>query len=419
MAYQPTARTTPRRYRERAAYDADVVHGILDEALICHLGFTVDGEPRVLPTTHARLGDVLYLHGSTGSQPLLAAASAPGLPVCVTATLVDGIVFSRSAFDHSLNYRSVVALGTAYLVTDPDEKRAALDALVDHVAHGRTGDTRPPTGKELAATSVLALPLAEVSAKVRSGPAGDDPANEGLPYWAGVVPLRTVAGEPAPDPSAAAPTPAYLADYRRAPRQRSPWFDAVPLAGEHVRLEPLGPEHVDGLLKAGADPEVWRYLSEGPPATRDEMAQSVSNALHAHAQGTRVPWALIDAATGEVAGTTSYYEVFPEPKLHHLAIGYTWLGRPWWRTAINTEAKLLLLERAFDVLGAVRVTWHTDIRNERSQAAIARLGAAREGVLRHHRLRPDGTYRDTVVFGMTAAEWPAAGAALRARLERR
>ena len=416
MSYLPTARTTPTRYRERAAYDSDVVHAILDEALICHLGFTVDGVPRVLPTTHARAGDTLYLHGSTGSAPLQAAASPGGLAVCVTATLVDGLVLSRSAFDHSLNYRSVVAHGTARLVTDPDEKRAALNALVDHVARGRAGDTRPPTAKELAATAVLALPLAEVSAKVRSGPAGDDPANDGLPYWAGVVPLHTVAGAPEPDPNSNAPTPAYLADYRRGTgAARSPWLVAETLIGRHVRLEPLGPEHVDGLFKAGADPDVWTWLSARQPRRRDEMAQFVSVALHACSKGERVTWTQIDQRTGEVAGTTSYYNI--DPSSHRqLAIGHTWLGRPWWRTPVNTEAKLLLLERAFDTLGAVRVTWHTDLRNERSQAAIARLGAVREGVLRHDRICPDGSFRDTVVYGMTAEEWPAAADRLRARL---
>ncbi len=407
-------RTIPTRRRDRARYDADTVHAILDEGLVCHLGFVVDGAPRVLPTIHARLGDTLYLHGSTGSRPLRQAADDDGLPVCVTVTLVDGLVIARSAFDHSMNYRSVVAHGVARLVTDPDEKRAALDALVDHVAAGRSGDCRPPSAKELAATSVLALPLDEVSAKVRTGPAGDDPVNGDAPYWAGVVPLRTVAGAPEPDPASAAPTPTYLADYHRGSGSRSPWWEPAVLEGRHVRLEPIGPEHVDGLFAAGADPEVWHWLSSRQPRTRDEMAELVAQALHAASRGERVCWVQIDRRTGEVAGTTSYYEVVPAAR--HVAIGHTWLGRPWWRTPLNTEAKLLLLERAFDTLGALRVTWHTDLRNERSQAAIARLGAVREGVLRHHRIRPDGTLRDTVVYSMTADEWPAAAERLRGAL---
>jgi nitroimidazol reductase NimA-like FMN-containing flavoprotein (pyridoxamine 5'-phosphate oxidase superfamily)/RimJ/RimL family protein N-acetyltransferase len=408
-----TVRTIPTRYRQRARYDAGTVHAILDEALVCHLGFIVDGAPRVLPTTHARIGDTLYLHGSTGSQPLRRAAEGDGLAVCVTVTLVDALVIARSAFDHSMNYRSVVAHGHARLVTDPQEKRAALHALVDHVATGRADDCRPPSTKELAATSVLALPLDEVSAKVRSGPSGDDPANGDAPYWAGVVPLRTVAGAPQPDPASAAPTPAYLADYHRAAPDRSPWYEPVVLEGQHVRLEPLGPQHVDGLFAAGSDPEVWRWLSSRQPRTRDEMAELVAEALHAASRGERVCWAQIDQRSGEVAGTTSYYEVAPAAR--HVGIGHTWLGRAWWRSAFNTEAKLLLLERAFDTLGAIRVTWHTDIRNERSQAAIARLGAVREGVLRNHRIRPDGSLRDSVVFSMTAQDWPAAAQLLRAR----
>jgi len=414
--YAPTSRTTPTRLRERARYDTETVHAILDEALICHVGFVVDGEPRVLPTIHVRVGDTLYLHGSTGSRPLRAAGTGDGLPVCVTVTLVDGLVLARSQFHHSMNYRAVVAHGRARLVTDSAEKSAALSALVEHVAPGRGADTRPPSAKELAATSVLALRLAEVSAKIRTGQASDEDEDLSLPHWAGVLPLRTVAGAPEPAPDLRPiPTPAYLADYRRGTADRSPWLTATPLTGRHVRLEPLGPEHVDGLFAASADLEVWRWLSSRQPRTRDEMAQLVSDALHAGARGELVTWAQIDQATGEAAGMTSYYDVYPKSR-RQLAIGWTWLGRPWWRTAINTEAKLLLLERAFDTLGAVRVAWHTDLRNERSQAAIARLGAVREGILRHGRIRPDGSLQDTVVYSMTADEWPAAAAALRARL---
>jgi len=415
--YPQTDRTTPTRLRERARYDAEAIHAILDEALICHLGFTVDGAPQVLPTTHARVGDTLYLHGSTGSQPLRAARTPEGLPVCVTVTLVDALVLARSAFHHSMNYRSVVAHGNAHMVTDPAEKLAALDALVDHVAAGRAADSRPPSGKELAATTVLALRLDAVSAKVRTGQASDDPPDRTLPYWSGILPLHTVAGTPQAAPDVPAePTPAYLAHYRRGPAQDvSPWLTAAPLTGRHVRLEALGPEHIDGLLAAGSDPEVWNCLSMRQPRGRADMATIVSDTLHAVSRGERVCWVQIDQATGEVAGTTSYYDVFPGRK-RQLAIGHTWLGRRWWRSAINTEAKLLLLDRAFETLGANRVTWHTDLANERSQAAIARLGAVREGVLRHDRIRPDGSLRDTVVFSMTAPEWPAAAARLRERL---
>jgi len=211
IAYRPTARTTPTRYRERAHYDRETVHRILDEALVCHLGYVSDDRPVVLPTTHARLGETLYLHGSTGSGPMLAAKPS-GLPVCVTATLVDGLVLARSAMHHSLNYRSVVVVGTARLVEDQAEKRRALHGLLDHIRPGRAADCRPPNSRELAATAMLALDLVEVSAKVRHGGAMDDPQDCALPHWAGVVPLRLTAGTPQPaaDLDPATPLPAYL-----------------------------------------------------------------------------------------------------------------------------------------------------------------------------------------------------------------
>jgi nitroimidazol reductase NimA-like FMN-containing flavoprotein (pyridoxamine 5'-phosphate oxidase superfamily) len=210
-AYHPTPRTTPTRYRERARYDRATVHRILDEALICHLGYVNDGRPVVLPTTHARLGDVLYLHGSSGSGPMLAARLS-GMPVCVTVTLIDGLVLARSAMHHSLNYRSVVAVGTARIVDGPDEKSRALHALLDHIRPGRAADCRPPNARELAATAVLALDLVEVSAKVRDGGVADDSGDLALPHWAGVVPLTLAAGtpEPAGDLDPATQLPSYL-----------------------------------------------------------------------------------------------------------------------------------------------------------------------------------------------------------------
>jgi uncharacterized protein len=216
-AYRPTPRTTPTRYRERAHYDRRTVHAILDEAPICHLGYLSAGRPVVLPTTHARLDETLYLHGSTGSGPLLAAkaatASGSGLPVCITVTLVDGMVLARAAMHHSVNFRSVVVVGDARVVDDPAEKTRALCGLLDHIAPGRAGDCRSPDARELAATGVLALDLVEVSAKVRTGGPVDDPEDQPLPHWAGVIPLSLTAGTPVPagdlDPAIA--VPAYLA----------------------------------------------------------------------------------------------------------------------------------------------------------------------------------------------------------------
>ncbi|WP_030960002.1 pyridoxamine 5'-phosphate oxidase family protein [Streptomyces sp. NRRL S-378] len=198
-AYEPTDRTVPTRSRDRARYDRETVHSILDGAYICHLGFVRDGAPVVLPTLFARVGESLYMHGSTGSRPLLAAGrSDPGLPVCVTVTHVDGLVLARSAFHHSLNYRSVVVHGTARQVTDEAECRTALDAMVDAVAPGRSGDVRPANAKELAATAVIRVDLEEVSAKLRTGPVNDDAEDLGLPHWAGLVPVGTTYGTPVP-----------------------------------------------------------------------------------------------------------------------------------------------------------------------------------------------------------------------------
>ncbi|MER6480178.1 pyridoxamine 5'-phosphate oxidase family protein [Streptomyces filamentosus] len=215
--YAPTDRTVPTRSRQRASYDRALVHAILDEGYVCHLGFIRDGAPVVLPTLYGRIGERLYVHGSTGSRPLRMAGArpggeetAPGLPVCLTVTHVDGLVLARSAFHHSLNYRSVVVHGTAHQVTDPEELRTALDALVDQVVPGRSADSRPANAKELAATAVIRLDLEEVSAKVRTGGPNDDTEDLALPHWAGVVPVAPRTGVPVAsadlDPSVALPS---------------------------------------------------------------------------------------------------------------------------------------------------------------------------------------------------------------------
>ncbi|MCX4760464.1 pyridoxamine 5'-phosphate oxidase family protein [Streptomyces sp. NBC_01275] len=213
-AYTSTDRTVPTRSAQRASYDKDLVHAILDEGYVCHLGFVRDGAPVVLPTLYGRVGETLYVHGSTGSRPLRMTGQAdPGLPVCLTVTHVDGLVLARSAFHHSINYRSVVVHGIAHDVTDPQEKSAALDALVDHVVPGRSADSRPANKKELAATAVIRLDLNEVSAKTRTGGVNDEPEDLALPYWAGVLPLRKGCDAPIPEADLAPGTefPDYLA----------------------------------------------------------------------------------------------------------------------------------------------------------------------------------------------------------------
>jgi RimJ/RimL family protein N-acetyltransferase/nitroimidazol reductase NimA-like FMN-containing flavoprotein (pyridoxamine 5'-phosphate oxidase superfamily) len=406
-SFTPTGRTTGLRLRERVSYERATAYAIIDEAYHCHVGFVVGGEPRVLPTLAVRVDDTLYVHGSSGSRPFLA-ARADGLPVCVTVTHLDGLVLARSQFHHSANYRSVVAHGRAHLVTDPEEKLRVLTALVEKVARGRSAETRPPNPRELAETNVLALPLTEVSVKARMGGVNDEPEDYALPYWAGVVPLRLTPGVPDPDAGVRSPVPANLQP------DRSPWLQAPTLRGDHVVLEALDVSHVDDMFAHTGDDEVWQHLPRLRPKSPEELAGYVREALRAQASGVRVTWAQRCARTGAVVGMTSYYA--PDEVNRSLAVGYTLLGRAWWRTGINTEAKLLLLGRAFDELGVERVEWHTDIRNARSQRAIERLGAVREGVLRRHKLRPDGSWRDSVLYAMTAPEWPAARERLRERL---
>lgn len=203
-----------------------------------------------------------------------------------------------------------------------------------------------------------------------------------------------------------------------APAPPDAWFALPVLEGRHVRLEPLTVEHAPGLLAAAgtgdAAQETFRWLLDPAPADVGEARRQVEAALAARAHGTRFPYAQVALPGESVVGSTSLYEV--DPVSRALAIGYTWLGRSSWRTPLNTEAKLLLMTHAFETLGAARVVWHTDIRNERSQAAIARLGAQREGVLRKHRIRRDGSWRDTVQYSLTDDEWPAARERLTERL---
>ncbi len=210
-----TPRTTLRRRPGRGSYDRDLVHAILDEGLVCHVGFVDAGQPYVLPTTYARVGDRIVLHGSTANRMLRTLAA--GAPACLTVTLLDGLVLARSAFHHSMNYRSVVVLGTATVVQGIEERRRARAAIVEHVARGRSGACRPPSDAEGEGTLVLELPVNEASAKVRAGPPIDDAEDLALGFWAGVLPLRLAPGAPVPDPGLAAgiPVPEHVRGWRR------------------------------------------------------------------------------------------------------------------------------------------------------------------------------------------------------------
>lgn len=213
--FSPTKRTTLKRLPKRGRFDHETVYQILDEAFICHVGFIVDDRPVVIPTAYGRISDHLYIHGSAASRMLRAVER--GIDVCVTVTLVDGLVLARSAFHHSINYRSVVIFGKALPVVDLREKGEALRAFTEHVVPQRWAEVREPTESELNATTVLKLPLVEASAKVRTGPPIDDEEDYAIPVWAGELPLKMVAGSPVADPlmQDGAGAPDYLLSYRR------------------------------------------------------------------------------------------------------------------------------------------------------------------------------------------------------------
>src|SRR6266550_2855694 len=211
--YSPTARTRVTREPERGVYDRAAAYQVLDEAFICHVGFVVDNQPFVIPTGYGRSGDNLYIHGSAASRMLRNLDQ--GVAVCITVTLLDGLVLARSVFNHSMNYRSVVILGTATIVDDPTEKLAALRALSEHILPHRWDDSRQPNEKELKATSVLRLPITEFSAKVRVGPPVDDDEDYTFPTWAGVIPLEMNSSTPIRDDRCEQELPAYLKNYSR------------------------------------------------------------------------------------------------------------------------------------------------------------------------------------------------------------
>jgi len=208
-------RTRVVREANRAVYDRDAIYRILDEGLVCHIGFADEGQPFVIPTMYARIGNNLYVHGSAASRMLRGLST--GLPVCITVTLTDGLILARSVFNHSMNYRSVVALGQATLIDDPAEKLRALQAFTEKLIPGRWNDARQPNERELKATSILKLPLTEVSAKVRTGDVEDDAEDYALPVWAGGIPLRLVADAPLRDGRCdpAIPTPAYASNFKK------------------------------------------------------------------------------------------------------------------------------------------------------------------------------------------------------------
>ncbi|HTY54131.1 MAG TPA: pyridoxamine 5'-phosphate oxidase family protein [Candidatus Binataceae bacterium] len=209
---ESTSRTRVQRYPQRGHYDRDTIYSIVDRALVCHVGFVVDNAPRVIPTLHVRIGDFLYIHGAVANQTLRTATA--GGEICVTITHIDGLVLERSAFYHSINYRSVVVIGQARLV-ERERKLEVLRALVEHVIPGRWSAVRAPSREELAATSLMELPLSEASAKIRTGSPGDEEADYALSHWAGVIPLRLEAGSPIPDPklNPAIGLPAHIKEY--------------------------------------------------------------------------------------------------------------------------------------------------------------------------------------------------------------
>jgi len=273
-----TPRTTLNRMRKRGSYDRALIHAILDRSLVCHVGVVVEGAPRVLPTLHARIDDSVFIHGAASNRMIRTAAE--GVEVCLTATLIDGLVMARSAFHHSVNYRSAVIYGVATEIADPERKLSAMRALVEHIGPGRWDGTRWPNPKELAATSILELPITEASAKVRTGGPIDDEDDYVLPHWAGVIPLRTQALAPLADErlNGAIAIPPHISEYR-APdaRERGCAHDGAPFE-----------RTVDGFListdAARLDLDVIHnflatqsYWAEEVP--REVVARSIANAL--------------------------------------------------------------------------------------------------------------------------------------------
>jgi uncharacterized protein len=220
--FERTERTRLRRLPSRASYDRQIVYGILDEGFVCHIGFVIEGRPFVIPTGYARLGDSLYIHGSAASRMLKTLRI--GIEVCVTVTLVDGLVLARSVFHHSMNYRSVVIFGRARVVEDETEKWEALRGFTDHIIRGRWEDSRAPSANELRSTLVLRLPLEEASAKIRTGPPIDEEEDYALPVWAGVLPIKLYLGDAVRDPQlkAGIELPQYIRDYRRHQKTQGP-----------------------------------------------------------------------------------------------------------------------------------------------------------------------------------------------------
>lgn len=220
--FEPTDRTRVKRLPPRGVYDRQTIYAILDEALVCHVGIVTDGQPYVIPMLHARVDDHLYLHGSPGSR--LIQSISRGEPACITATLLDGLVMTRSAFHHSVNYRSVVMLGRGELISEREHKWNVLHQLVERIIPGRWKEIRHPNDNEFNGTAVIGFPIEECSAKIRTGPPKDEPTDAHLPVWAGVLPLALRSGTPIPDPNLrpGIPTPDYVLRYGRAPASAMP-----------------------------------------------------------------------------------------------------------------------------------------------------------------------------------------------------
>ena len=213
--YEVTPQTKIKRLPKRAVYDRQQIYDILDEALLCHVGFVQDDQPFVIPTIHARIGNTIFVHGSAASRMLRSLES--GISACVTVTLLDGLVLARSTFHHSMNYRSAVILGTLKLVSDSEKKREVLDTIVEHVIPGRSAEARGPNEQELKATSVLSMDINEASAKIRTGPPGDEEEDYSLPVWAGVIPLSLEPGTAEADDRLVdgVKEPDYVTEYHR------------------------------------------------------------------------------------------------------------------------------------------------------------------------------------------------------------
>jgi RimJ/RimL family protein N-acetyltransferase/nitroimidazol reductase NimA-like FMN-containing flavoprotein (pyridoxamine 5'-phosphate oxidase superfamily) len=400
--YSPTPLTRVRRGAKRAHYDTETIHAILDEAPVCHIGFVQDGQPFIIPANFARQDETLYLHGSTAGR--LMHVIQTGQPLCVEVTLLDGLVFGRSAPNHSMNFRSVVAFGRGRAVSDEVEKLHALELIFEHFCPRRWQEVRPPDAKELEITAVVAIQIEQASAKVRRGPAGEESAVDlALPIWGGELPLRLQALEPLPDehtPPDRSVSPSIARQYR--PNLQNVTEAYPRLETERLLLRPLSLEDAPFILKEWGDPVVTYYMRDEEPLQTLQDAYTMLQPLQTPEKMPGLKWWGIELKTeAQLIGTCGYYRW--DKQHQHAEIGYDlWLD--YWGQGLMPEALRVLLQYGFDKMGLHRIEATTHVENLRSMRVLEKLGFQREGILRSFYYR-DGSFNDQSMFSLLKSEW--------------